>query len=240
MTGTGPPAAGARAPMRPTGIVPAPPVDLASLSPKTETWPTGTVLYRGHESGPFGRRFNPHFGGPRRFSFFQDKTHKNVPVLYAGKTIDVAIAETLFHDLPIDVGATLLAVTYEKVSYSRIVSTRALRLAALHSGGLRRLGLENKQLIDTDAIEYEDTVKWAKALHSRDDLNLDGLTWMSRQFNSEVAVVLFGDRVSVGDLELDADEQDIPFSRGQGLGKLLIAADSAGIRVQPPATPFLS
>src|SRR4051812_26087696 len=97
VTGTGPPATGTSLPMPPSGIVPAPPADPASLNPKIEQWPVGTVLYRGHEFGPYGRRFNPRFGGPRRFSFFQDKTGKNVPVLYAGKTIDVAIAETLFH-----------------------------------------------------------------------------------------------------------------------------------------------
>jgi hypothetical protein len=33
-------------------------------------------------------------------SSFSDQTGDNVPVIYAGKTIDIAIAETLFHDLP--------------------------------------------------------------------------------------------------------------------------------------------
>jgi hypothetical protein len=199
-----------------------------------EPWDIGTVLFRGHLCGPFGRRFNPEFGGPKRFSFFEDEHGHNVPVLYAGKTIEVATAETLFHDLPRKKGATLFTHDYNKVSYSKMTTTKELRLAALHSDGLRALELENKQLIDTDAIEYPDTVKWAKALHSRDDLALDGLTWMSRQFNSHQSVVLFGDRVTEADLELDPTEKDIPFQTGEGLRKLLIAAGRARIHVQTP------
>jgi hypothetical protein len=45
---------------------------------------------------------------------------------------------------------------------------------------------------------------------------------------------------AVDDLELDADEPDIPFNWGTGLGRLLIAADNAAIRVQPPAAQVLS
>ena len=45
---------------------------------------------------------------------------------------------------------------------------------------------------------------------------------------------------AVDDLELDADEPDIPINRGTGLGRLLIAADNAVIRVQPSAAPVLS
>ena len=45
---------------------------------------------------------------------------------------------------------------------------------------------------------------------------------------------------AVDNLELDADEPDIPFNRGTGLGRLLIAADNAAIRVQPPAAQVLS
>jgi hypothetical protein len=175
-----------------------------------------------------------------RFAFFQDRTGTTVPVLYAGATVAVAIAETLFHDLPVGMGATLLFVRYQRVAYSKMVLNRALRLAVLHSDGLRRLGLHNNQLCDTDAIEYLDTVLWAAALHSRLDLALDGLVWMSRQFNSEAAVVLFGDRVARDDLELDPEENDVSFDRGAGLGMLLIAGDRAGIRVQTPPNPFLS
>lgn len=234
MTGTGPPPPGTPPALPPTGIVPAPPTDTSTLTPVFETWDIGTVLFRGHDCGPYGRRFNPKYGGPKRFSFFQDKAGDNVPVLYAGKTIEVAIAETLFHDLPRKKGATLFRHDYHDISYSKMTTTRELRLAALHSDGLRALELENKQLIDTDAIEYPDTVKWAKALHSRDDLALDGLTWMSRQFNSHQSVVLFGDRVTEDNLELDPTEQDIPFRTGDGLRKLLSAADRAKITVQTP------
>jgi hypothetical protein len=45
---------------------------------------------------------------------------------------------------------------------------------------------------------------------------------------------------AVDNLELDADEPDIPINRGTRLGRLLITADNAVIRVQPSAAPVLS
>jgi len=209
------------------------------LEPLVEPWPVGKAMYRGHRSGTDGRRFNPGYGQPTRFAFFQDNG-TNVPVFYAGNTVDVAIAETLFHDLPLEHGAALLFFRFSDVAYSRMVPKRDLRLGVLHGDGLRRLGLRNHQLCDTDAVEYPDTVLWAAALHSRRDLALDGLVWMSRQFNREEAVVLFGDRVAIDDFELDLYEKDIPFEAGRGLGTLLIAAERAGVVVQTPPNPFLS
>jgi RES domain len=213
-------------------------------------WPAERAIYRGHESGIDGRRFNPGFGKPTRFAFFTYRKPRrfpflkpkaaNVAVLYGGNVVEVAIAETLFHDLPLTLGATLLHPTYCNYAYSRMTPTRKLKLAALHGNGLRRLGLRNDQICDTDAIEYPDTVKWAEALHSRLDLALDGLVWMSRQFNHEEAIVLFGDRVTQQDLELDDEERDIPFATGKGLGMLLIAAERARIRVQTPPAAYLS
>jgi hypothetical protein len=204
-----------------------------------EFWPVGKVIYRGHKSGVDGRRFNPGYGKPTRFAFFIVNGN-NVPVFYGGNAIEVAIAETLFHDLPVHAGATLLHLSYCNYAYSKMTTNRKLKLAAFHSDGLRRLGLRNNQIIDTDAVEYPDTVLWAKALHSRGDLALDGLVWMSRQFNREQAIVLFGDRVAKNDLELDDEEKDIPFAKGKGLAELLMAAERACIRVQTPPDPYLS
>ncbi|WP_181065295.1 RES family NAD+ phosphorylase [Nocardia nova] len=197
-------------------------------------------MFRAHSRGRSPREFNPGIGKPGRFSFFTDAAGQMVPILYAGETIDVAIGERLFHDLPLGAGAVLLSKQYEKVAYSCLAPRRPLRLASLHSDGLRRLGLRNHQLIDTDAIDYPDTVRWAAALHARTDLALDGLIWMSRQFNTREAVMLFGDRVSTSDLDVDPDVNDRTFHQGGGLGSLLDAAERAGIRVSPPKTRYLS
>jgi hypothetical protein len=198
-------------------------------------------MYRGHGLGTDPRRFNPGVGSPTRFAFFPDATTgATVPVFYAGNTVDVAIAERLFHDLPLGPGSALVVPRYRNVAYSKLAPRRNLRLAALYSDGLRRLGLQNHQICDTDAVEYPDTVRWAAALHSRTDLALDGIVWMSRQFNSEHAVVLFGDRVLSTDLDVDPDDNDIPFATGRGLGTLLIAADRARVHVQTPSTPYLT
>ncbi|MFF0492559.1 RES family NAD+ phosphorylase [Nocardia sp. NPDC004068] len=217
-----------------TGVVPAPPAG-STLTPLIETWPQGREMYRGHTRGRSPREFNPGVGKPGRFSFFADTGGKTVPILYAGNTVDVAIGERLFHDLPLGSGAVLVSKQYRTVAYSRLAPRRRLRLASLHGDGLRRLGLRNHQLIDTDAIDYPDTVQWAAALHARADLALDGLIWMSRQFNTGQAVVLFGDRVAASDLDVDPDVNDRSFYQGGGLGLLLDAAERAGIRVGTPS-----
>lgn len=239
MTGPGAPAPLPPA-LPPTGIVPPVP-DPATLDPLIETWAAGELMFRGHALGTDPRRFNPGFGSPTRFAFFADSvTGSTVPVFYAGSTVKVAVAERLFHDLPLGPGSTLVFPQYCDVAYSKLAPRRPLRLGALHSDGLRRLGLRNHQICETDAVEYPDTARWAAALHSRMDISLDGLVWMSRQFNSEKAVVLFGDRVKLTDFDVDTQENDIPFAKGKGLGTLLIAADEAGILVQTPPAPFLT
>jgi len=107
-------------------------------------------------------------------------------------------------------------------------------LGVLHDDGLRRLGLRNNQLIDTEAREYPDTVKWARELHAIDEPGLDGLVWMSRQFNSGRAFVLFGDRVVQDDLIVSPRFDSVPSASGFGLLELVRAAARAGVTLGLP------
>ena len=63
-----------------------------------------------------------------------------VPVLYAGETEEVAISESVLHDLP-SRAARLVASAYVDRLTGAVAPRRNLRFAQLHSGGLIRLGI---------------------------------------------------------------------------------------------------
>lgn len=179
--------------------IPPPPPDVpeppADLDPLIETWPAGKTLHRNYSDRFKVNGFNR---GPRpktRFAFFGDPP---VPVLYAGETEETAVAETLLHDIA-RAGGRLTPKQYADRLSGALNPTRDLQLAMLHSGGLRRLGLEQTGLTDTDPYYYDHAVRWAQALH--ENTALDGLVWMSRQWNSQRSVMLFGDRVDPTELE---------------------------------------
>ncbi|MEA2602975.1 MAG: hypothetical protein QOF89_3967 [Acidobacteriota bacterium] len=82
------------------------------------------------------------------------------------------------------------------------------------------------ELIESDATEYERTAQWAAALHDA-NREIDGLVWVSRQYDTSRSVVLFGDRVRREDLEVAATP--LPIGKGAGLKKVSRAAEQAKI-----------
>lgn len=151
-----------------------------------------------------------------------------VPVLYAADTEESALAESLLHDIPIS-GGYLGPDDYVPKVMGRLTITRDIRLASLRGLGLRRLGVADTQVTNTDATEYGTTVEWAKAAHAA---GFEGLSWTSRLCNDARAIVLFGDRAG------DAVEQDPTFGRhfrsGDGLDWLITTCAPLRVMVLPP------
>lgn len=202
--------------------VPSPPdpfdCEVAELAP-------GDLLYRvGSITRGIGE-FNPGRGPATRFGFFGDPP---VPLLYAAGTPQGALAESLLHDVPVS-GGLLLPSAYQRVVMGRLRITAPLRLARLRGLGLRRLGVEARQLTDTPASAYPRTVAWAEAAHRA---GLDGLEWTARLCDDTPAVVLFGDRAA------DAVELDTTFGRyfssGPGLDWLIDTCAVLRVEVLPP------
>jgi hypothetical protein len=91
---------------------------------------------------------------------------------------------------------------------------------------LHRLGISRAELIASESDQYPRTVLWAQALHTcRPDA--DGLVWVSRQHDTSLALVLFGDRVHSEDLVVEEPPQ--PLAVGPGYEEVQRAADLAGI-----------
>ncbi|GGC84850.1 hypothetical protein GCM10011512_09620 [Tersicoccus solisilvae] len=182
--------------------VPAPP---DPFEPRIDVLAAGSRVVRVFSvgGGRTAASFNPGFGAPTRFAFFNEPP---VPVLYAGETEESAVAETVLHDVPVQ-GGDVYPEDYRELAAAALVTRRDLRFAAFHGLGLRRLDVTAAQLTDTSSAEYLRTVAWARAAHGYrdDDGGLDGVCWMSRQCNNAKAYVLFGDRVGADDLEIATD-----------------------------------
>lgn len=160
------------------------------------TLAAGTVLHRIHATIYPG--FNPGFG-VSRFAPFEIAATK-VPTAYAATSLPCALFESLFHD--IEPSAPFKSVRWsmiEELTYSTVQLTRDLRLAQLFSADLMKFGIERSQLIDTPRSHYAETRRWSPAAHESSEAP-DGMIWVSRRFDEEKALMLFGSRVEAGDL----------------------------------------
>lgn len=203
--------------------VPAPP---AKLNPRVTVWKAEAAFLRVHRLAFGPGQFNGGGSGVQgRFHFFNDAAGTMVPIFYAADTEDGAIAETLFRD--IRGGGVMLRGRLAGLALARLTPVRDLKLIELHGFGLKRLGLHPNELTSTDASEYPRTVAWAEAFHAAVP-EADGLVWMSHQFNTSRALMLFGDRMREGDLVAGPV---IPLSFGAGLDIGERSANAAGITI---------
>lgn len=163
-------------------------------------WGKDRQFHRIHDAAYPGNGFNPSRGGNARFSPIIDSEGKIIPTLYAGTTLDCALMETVFHDVPFAVG-------FKPLSMKKIVGKvhtvfRAkfdFKLIDLGTIALRRLGVDRAHLIDTTKRHYPETRKWAEHLYVQYG-DVQGLRWTSRQDDNARAVMLFGTRVKSADL----------------------------------------
>jgi hypothetical protein len=202
------------------------PVPPDVLDPRLAVWPTDQPFLRVHQVAFRSAQFHPGGSGVRgRFHFFPDATGIVVPILYGAEDEDTAIAEIVFRD--IRSGGVVLRPRLAGLAISEVRPKRDLRLIELHGYGLKRLGLHPNELTSTGPAEYAGTVAWAKALHAS-VIGADGLVWMSHQFNTRRALMLFGDRVSERDLE---GGSPLPLIIGAGLDVVEHCANQAGITI---------
>ena len=209
------------------GTVPDPP---AVLHITTATWKAGVALHRIHLDVYAAEAFNPGVKGNARFSPVVNAAGKPIPTLYGGTSFNCAAMETVFHDVPFAPGLKTFAKhKLEGQLHSVLVAAAALRLADLRNVPLRKLGVERKQLIDTEKDTYGQTRKWAAAIHAQ-NAHIQGLCWTSRQDDSAMAVMLFGDRIGAGVLTQQVASRGL-LDDGPAYTDLLSLADMIGVRV---------
>ena len=209
---------------------PVPPFD-----PLFHIWSAGQVLHVIHDTAFAPESFNPGIDGagrlrkPTRFAPICDATGRVVPYLYGGATLDCAIFETVFHDVPIDAPDKSVDLDdFAQRGHGELLPQRDLRLVDLTSEGLHRLRIPKEELIASPSRDYPDTALWAQALHRQFD-DVDSLFWMSRQRDRDPALMLFGDRLAG---VLSGRRIGGPLARNSTLrDAVLAAALRAGIEV---------
>ena len=209
------------------GIVPEPP---QVLHITVAIWKAGEPLHRVHLDTYKANAFNPGIRGNARFSPIVNAKGKPIPTLYGGTRFDCAAMESVIHDVPFAAGLK----TFDKRKlqgqlHSVLASNAALTLADLRNVPLRKLGVERKQLIDTEKDTYDQTRKWAMAIHAQ-HAHIQGLCWTSRQDDRSVAVMLFGDRIGAGVLALQTPSRSL-LDEGPAYMEVLALADVIGVRI---------
>jgi len=173
-------------------MTPSPPDPFPAFN--TAPLKAGTELYRFHDPIFGGAAYNPCKGGPTRFAPLRLPSGDCLPTLYAATTLEAAVWESLFHDVPHAAGPK--SVRLNKVT-SRALSILKLKreiiVAPLHAPDLHRIGVGRADLIETPPTAYAETARWAEAFH-RGDNSVAGLQWTSRRCDPEQAFVFFEDR----------------------------------------------
>ncbi|ERK12913.1 hypothetical protein L581_3044 [Serratia fonticola AU-AP2C] len=189
-------------------------------------------MHRIHQDIYQGDQFNPGVKGNARFSPITDAKGAAIPTLYAAYTFDAALMESVFHDVSHAPGYK----HYDKNKlnqqvHSTVKVSQNLVLADLSSVALRKLGVQRKQLIDTEKDQYPNTREWAKAIH-RQHPDIQGLSWISRQDDSARAVMLFGDRIPAGTLQQIGASRNL-LQDEKAYAELLDLAERIGADVVP-------
>ncbi len=150
--------------------VPDPP-DFSKLSPAIDRWPVGTDFVRVFSRSYAATAFHAGTGAPvarGRFHFFADGGGHVVPVMYGAAQEFAALAETVFHSVPISgTSRVVFESRLEPLSIGTLRPNRDLCLVRLHGFGLHRLSFRAQNLTDTDAGDYPRTIEWARTLHAR-------------------------------------------------------------------------
>ena len=167
--------------------------------PNVVTLAAGMTLERVHDRNYQANGFNPCEGAPTRFAPMHGTQGNCIPSLYAAGSLEAAIFETIFHDIPVTARRkTVPRTLVQSRAHGRLEVLRELRLVSLRAPDLRRWLISRDSMITSSPQFYEETVRWAEAIH-RQFSNVEGLLWTSNQCDPDTAYLFFGDRVRADD-----------------------------------------
>jgi hypothetical protein len=173
-------------------LPPAGPLDATLID-----WKPDAPLHR-VRAGAWGpAEFNLSRFGNARFSPLFDNSDNIVPTLYAGTTLDCALMETIFHDVPYASGLKTVSKASRIAHHliSRIQLETKLTVIDLSAIALRKLGISRTDLLETEKDHYPVSREWARTLYSQ-YTQAQGFLWTSRQDDRSLACILFGDRIA--------------------------------------------
>ena len=170
--------------------------------PNVITLAAGTTVVRVHDRSYQANGFNPCEGAATRFAPMHDTQGNCIPSLYAASSLEAAIFETIFHDIPVTGRRkTVPRTLVQSRAHGRLEVLRELRLVSLRAPDLRRWRISRDSLIASPPQFYEETARWAQAVHQQFS-EVEGLLWTSNQCDPDTAYLFFGDRVRAEDFAI--------------------------------------
>ena len=208
------------------------------FDPLTEVWPASQNVFRIHDAQYEPNAFNP-TAAASRFRPVNTASRRVVRTLYGASGFGGAFSETVLHDISPLGERTVAFADIEPLLLSILIPQRDLLLIKLHSNGLTRLRVRNAQVVDVDDPGYRETRLWGQACYdwrAPDGAGADGVVWMSRQFNSERAVMLFGTlgratRVRRTDLKVEVADSFQPLALPPLLDQVYDYANRADVTI---------
>lgn len=171
--------------------------------PAIVTLRAGALLHRVHDRNFAGDSFNPCKGAPTRFAPIEAANENCIPSLYAADTLEAAVFETIFHDIPAagSQRKTVPRTLVQSRAHAQLEVLRDLDLASLRGPDLRRWRISRNSLIASSPNLYPATASWARAIHHQFS-QVQGLIWTSNQCDPDTAYLFFGDRVASKDFQI--------------------------------------
>ena len=171
-------------------------------TPNYVTLKKGALIERVHNNAYAANGFNPCLGNPSRFAPIEDASGACVPSLYAGETFEVAVYETIFHDVPAKARKKRVPQkTVKDSAQGRLEVLRDLKLVSLREPDLKQWRIKRNQLISSSPKRYSETAEWAEAIHHQ-FADAEGLEWTSNQCDPATAYLFFGGRVNASDFKI--------------------------------------
>jgi hypothetical protein len=195
-------------------------------------WKPDARLHRVHDGAWGPAEFNRSRFGNARFSPLFDNSGNIVPTLYAGTTLDCALMETIFHDVPYASGLKTVSKRSRIAGHliSRIQLETKLTVIDLSAIALRKLGISRTDLLETEKDHYPASREWARTLYSQ-YTQAQGLLWTSRQDDRSLACILFGDRIAAGSLASVAEPLPLLHPDGSACMEILTLARRLNVEV---------
>jgi hypothetical protein len=164
------------------------------------------LVWRVHAARFSAAEFHPGGRGSARFSPIESSKGTPVPTLYLASTLDGALMESVFREVPTPPGEYILDL--DRLRDAQMVASclrvdRRLRLVDLSTKGLKRLGLTRARIVDTSVLEYARTRAFSARLHHT--TKAQGLVWTSKQDDNAKAYLLYGDRIPASALRIVED-----------------------------------
>jgi len=209
----------------------------ASASPRPAVLAAGIWLWRVHRRYRSAADFkdvrsDPHFGGSR----FDSTPMDPYPYLYAAPEPQTALLETLVRGIPFDDSGRRL-IRRSAVAGHRITAispVQDLRLISLLTTADLAAACQDEWLILTASTNYPQTRRWGQWLRSQATW-AQGMIWPSVRDLGHRSLVLFGDRLTSGALQIvPGTSTDLDDARGTAWLNKMLAPYRVSVRA--PAT----